>query len=164
MCWALPRPADDSQCIVPAPTTPLAGFWTWVDNTLRYPSQHTNQFSQRVRPTSERLAGQLGCHDCLVDVFAYVFYIGYAVWRWSVNAGKYHRLALMTLDLQTKIHSISLTWALTRWVLSYGSCSHPSIHQYGHGGWHFNYLKGTLLSASTRPDRCLCQLIKMLML
>ena len=43
-------------CNVPAPTTP-AGFETWA-----VASQRSNQFSQRVRPAGEKLAGRLDCH------------------------------------------------------------------------------------------------------
>ena len=43
-------------------TSNPASIRTWVDSTLRVASQRSNQFGQRVRPTSERLAGQLDCH------------------------------------------------------------------------------------------------------
>ena len=39
------------------------GFQTWVDNILRVIRHCSNQLGQRVRPTSERLVGQLGCHN-----------------------------------------------------------------------------------------------------
>ena len=55
--------------------TGLPGLWTstlcnipawiktWVDSTFRVMSQCSNQFGQRVRPTSKRLTGWLGCHS-----------------------------------------------------------------------------------------------------
>ena len=38
------------------------GIRTWVDSPLGVASQLSNQLGQRVRPTSQRLAGQLDCH------------------------------------------------------------------------------------------------------
>ena len=38
---------------------------TWIRSTLSVASQRSIQFGQRVRPASERLAGQLGCHNCI---------------------------------------------------------------------------------------------------
>ena len=54
------------QCNVPALTIPPTGIWTWVDSALGFVSQHCKRFGQRVRPTSERLAGKLECHLFLV--------------------------------------------------------------------------------------------------
>ena len=42
-------------------TNSPTGFRTWADSTIRVASQRFNQFSQKVRPASERLAGRLGC-------------------------------------------------------------------------------------------------------
>ena len=45
-----------SNCNVPAAVR------NWVDSTLRVAIQCSNQFSQRIRPASKRVAGRLGCH------------------------------------------------------------------------------------------------------
>ena len=49
-----------SPIICPSTNNPT-GFRTWVDSTLA--SQRSNQFNQRVRTASERLAGWLGRHN-----------------------------------------------------------------------------------------------------
>ena len=57
------------MCNILAPTRPLGFEPGLIAHSVM--SQHSNQFGQRVRPTSERLAGRLGCHinsslPCLV--------------------------------------------------------------------------------------------------
>ena len=56
----LSRPAGEPPMQRPGTNNPT-GFWISVDGTLA--SQRSNQFGQRVRPASEKLAGQLDCHN-----------------------------------------------------------------------------------------------------
>ena len=46
------------------------GFRTWADSTIRVANERFNQFSQRVRPASERLAGRVGCHTISLHITA----------------------------------------------------------------------------------------------
>ena len=48
----------------------------YIDSTLRVTSQRSNQFCQRVRPASKRLAGRLGCHTAInIKLIGLDFYL-----------------------------------------------------------------------------------------
>ena len=45
---------------------------TWADSTLRVAGQRSNWLGQRIRPTSERLAGQPDCHTTILKSIIYM--------------------------------------------------------------------------------------------
>ena len=79
-------------------------FRTWTESPLRVTSQRSNQLSQRVRPTGEKLAGRLDCH---IPPFLNGT-------RHPCLATRHFHQAREKHDNQSSLSELSMRWALPR--------------------------------------------------